>query len=190
MIDYFQVCLDNPMLSIKNTKNRMAYIDENTVVIEITHMNKPNDYTIIDAVDAYRCADIRWNSYIDGNVTYVVGSFKNNKMIKLHRYIMFEDPERSDQTIFVDHINRNGLDNRRSNLRFCSNQENQYNTKLPSRNTTGVLGVSYNKSMNSYTASIRIPNGDRLVKSFSANKFSDAFELACQQRKDWELTYR
>jgi hypothetical protein len=42
----------------------------------------------------------------------------------------------------VDHINRDPLDNRRTNLRRCSYAENMANTGLSKRNTSGYKGVT------------------------------------------------
>lgn len=63
----------------------------------------------------------------------------------LHRFIM--KPEKGLQ---VDHINGDRLDNRRQNLRICSNAENNRNKKPIGK----YKGVSYDKVRNLYHASI------------------------------------
>lgn len=62
---------------------------------------------------------------------------------------------------FVDHINHNPLDNRRSNLRVCSNTENMRGRGLFCNNTSGYKGVSVEKSTNSWRAYIN-GNGKRI----------------------------
>jgi hypothetical protein len=56
--------------------------------------------------------------------------------VLVHRLIM-GSPEGMD----VDHINGNGLDNRRKNLRVCTRSQNAMNKKLRSDSTTGYKGV-------------------------------------------------
>jgi hypothetical protein len=41
----------------------------------------------------------------------------------------------------IDHIDRDPLNNRIENLRLCSQNQNQINSKIPANNTTGYKGV-------------------------------------------------
>jgi hypothetical protein len=56
--------------------------------------------------------------------------------ILMHREIM-KTPKGMD----VDHINGDGLDNRRINLRNCTRSQNLMNKKVGERNTSGYKGV-------------------------------------------------
>jgi hypothetical protein len=59
------------------------------------------------------------------------------KGLHLHRLIT-----NCPKHLMVDHINRNGLDNRRCNLRICSRSENLMNSKKPEgRYTSKYKGV-------------------------------------------------
>lgn len=61
-----------------------------------------------------------------------------NKTFLLHREILGLT-QRSER---CDHINGNGLDNRRENLRSCSQRENMWNSKMKVTNTSGFKGVT------------------------------------------------
>ncbi len=58
----------------------------------------------------------------------------------------------------MDHIESNKLNNTISNLRWCSNQENQYNRQLNENNTSGIKGVWFNKIRNKWHSQIQINN--------------------------------
>jgi len=58
----------------------------------------------------------------------------------MHREIMSPPQE-----LVVDHINGDGLDNRKENLRVCTHAENIRNQKLNRLNTTGYKGVCVNR---------------------------------------------
>lgn len=45
----------------------------------------------------------------------------------------------------VDHWNGDSLDNRKDNLRICSQQQNSFNSKKPKSNTSGFKGVHWHK---------------------------------------------
>jgi len=64
--------------------------------------------------------------------------------VYMHRIILAAPPE-----LTVDHINHNSLDNRRSNLRLCTNSENMFNRRdIDPRSQTGIQGVSIQTNAN------------------------------------------
>ncbi|NBT31688.1 MAG: HNH endonuclease [Rhodobacteraceae bacterium] len=94
----------------------------------------------------------RWNGARAGKEAFTavaVNGYKqgriNSKTFYAHRVIMaMVDGEWPPQD--VDHINRDRTDNRLCNLRSVTRSENMHNTKTPSHNTSGHVGVSWYKS--------------------------------------------
>lgn len=96
-----------------------------------------DDYDLIK--DYCWCIHREGKTLINGDMSsryYVVAS-SHKKKIRLHRLIMdvLDKPD-----LMVDHINGDGLDNRKSNLRVCSCEQNNYNRK--SNKYKGVLKVN------------------------------------------------
>lgn len=69
---------------------------------------------------------------------YAAKKVVGNKNLFMHTLIM-----NCPDNMKVDHKNGDGLDNRRSNLRVCTQQQNTFNQKLSKTNTSGYKGVCY-----------------------------------------------
>lgn len=82
---------------------------------------------------------------------------------------------------YVDHINGNTLDNRKQNLRIVSNADNLKNrTKLPSNNTSGVIGVRYRKDRNKWYAEIQYNNNKINLGSYIEKNDAIKVRLAAE----------
>ncbi|MGL5764359.1 MAG: AP2/ERF family transcription factor, partial [Sarcina sp.] len=116
---------------------------------------------------------------------YIDISLENGKHDKLHRFI--SKPEDGMQ---VDHIDRDTLNNRNANLRNVTPQVNCQNRGIFKNNSSGVVGVSYNKNNHSWEACL-IFNGVKKSKSFNIDIFGNtiAFKKACEYRKELENIY-
>lgn len=131
--------------------NTYKFIDEQTIELDLTQ----NQTCLIDACDYDLVKDYRWyyRKPKKANSGYVLTSIPNNgkrKTLQIHRLIM----NCTDRKMQIDHINHNGTDNRRSNLRICTNQENIMNTSKHKDNTSNYKGVSFHKQANKYRAEI------------------------------------
>lgn len=109
----------------------------------------------------------------------------NGKLIKMHRIIMGA----TNPHIKVDHKfhDENGAprtyDNRKFNLRLCTQQKNACNSKIRTDNTSGVTGVEHYKDRDAWQARITYNNKEYYLGSFK-NK-EDA--IAARQKKEIEL---
>ena len=73
--------------------------------------------------------------------TQIYKSPGKNKKIKMHRMVL----GLTDPNIKVDHIDGNGLNNQKSNLRICTMAQNGCNMLKPNNNTSGYKGVYFRK---------------------------------------------
>jgi hypothetical protein len=114
----------------------------------------------IDAVEAFV-----WYSKKDKKNVYVQGTVDGKTKVSFHRLI---EPwgEGNNPWGQVDHINNNGLDNRRQNLRSGDDSVNQLNQRIRIDNTSGKTGVHYNEKQKLFVVQWK-ENGKRHKKRFS-----------------------
>ena len=124
---------------------------------------------LIDLDDIDKVKEHKWN------LSHGYVRSKKNSMF-LHRFIM-DCPD----DMVVDHINHNKLDNRKENLRVCTQHQNSMNKSMCSNNTSGVIGVYLDKSNNKWYAQIH-----RNKKCVNLGSF-DTIEEATEARKLAEL---
>ena len=107
-------------------------------------------------IDAWAISTVNAHYWIVGKGGYIVcyPSIDGKKgTLFLHRLVMAADDEE-----IIDHINRNRLDCRSSNLRIVTAQQNSYNKCNYRRSATGYLGVTKGAGKSRYQARIGFDN--------------------------------
>ncbi len=112
-----------------------------------------NQYALVDNEDFEYLNKLKWFVVKRRNNQFGAAKWYKNKFIYMHRYIT-NCPDNQ----YVDHINGNPLDNRKCNLRICTNSENLRNRGRQKNNKSGYKGVDFIKKRKKFRARITILN--------------------------------
>ena len=88
-----------------------------------------------------------WCAHRNGRSIHVCRRV-GRQVIWMHRVIM-----KAPKGMIVDHIDGNGLNNRKCNLRICTREQNSFNVQ-PRGGACGFKGVAYDKRSGKYKATI------------------------------------
>lgn len=131
---------------------------------------------IIDKEDIEKVNMYQWHiDHSRKNIYYAQASYKG-KTIRMHRLILPGKPQ-------VDHINHNGLDNRKCNLRGATNAENNRNKDFNRNPLSGYTGIRFNSKTNSYYVRIMVNK-----KEISLGAYKN-LEEAIHARQEGEYKY-
>jgi len=112
-----------------------------------------NILALVDDEDFEKLSKHKWFAYPHGKTFYAMRVInKNGKShkIRMHREIM-----NVQKGFEIDHKDRNGWNNQKSNLRICTKEENNRNRGLQKNNKSGVPGVWWRKEMKKWRVFIR-----------------------------------
>lgn len=104
-------------------------------------------FAIVDAADYEWLSQYKWHLVAPGKL--YAGRKEGGKTIYMHREIMQPPPG-----MMVDHIDGNGLHNRRANMRNCTNQQNMRNIHKRRSGASIYKGVYYDKRRHTWYARI------------------------------------
>jgi len=127
-------------------------------------------YTKVDPEDYDWLSKYDWHLYIRYRSRYAARmDHKTNMFVHMHRMIM-----KPPKGMLVDHINCDGLDNRRANLRLATRQQNKCNSRpSSSRCTSRYKGVFWAKDRKKWRAGVTF-NG----KTVRLGSFDNEIEAA------------
>ena len=137
-------------------------------------------HAIIDTVDIPLVEPGTWYALVNRQTAYAVrsvGTRATKRVMLMHRVIVGA-PDGMD----VDHINGDGLDNRRANLRLATRSENMRNSRQSAANTSGFKGVCWNKRDQNWVAAITVEGRMRYLGAFGTPEAAHEAYLAAATR--------
>lgn len=165
-------------------KARPIRIEGDSAYIPLTKGHE----AIIDAADVPLVKNYNWFAEVRHYTVYACRNQRKSdamtkrKPIQLHRAILFDVTG-----LDVDHIDGDGLNNRRSNLRAATRQQNSSNQKIRMKNTSGFKGVSWDKQMNKWRAKIMSNYRSTFLGLFTTKDLAYQAYLAASKRMHGEF---
>ena len=130
-------------------------------LINISTPKYPNTFTKVDDDIFNLLNQWKWHKMSNGYCARAISKNGKIKFILMHRYIT-----KATKGLEVDHINRNKLDNQKSNLRLVSSAENKVAIPMLKTNTSGLKGVTWDKRAKKWKAQISFNNKNRFIGNF------------------------
>ena len=125
-------------------------------------------WAIVDAEDYGRLSKYKWCA-VDGGRSWYAKTFgRDGTVLSMHRMVLD-----APKGLIVDHIDHNGLNNRRSNLRLCTRKQNNYNKRPRKGCSSKYKGVSFCKKRNRFRVFINYNK-----KQYYIGVFKDEIEAA------------
>lgn len=109
---------------------------------------KAIDFALVDKEDYDELSKYKW-CFTNGGYPHAT---INGKTIKMHIYIKGKAPKGH----MIDHINRNKLDNRRSNLEFKTFSQNAQNKQKAPNSSSSYVGVHWDNYKNKWRTCISV----------------------------------
>jgi hypothetical protein len=117
-------------------------------------------FAVFDEEDYYQLVKFQWHAIEPANNTFYAARTCGRKSLKMHRQIM-----NAPKHLVVDHIDHNGLNNCKSNLRLCTIAQNCRNT-VPCGVTSKYKGICWKKRQKKWIASIKHNNNKYFLGYF------------------------
>lgn len=146
-------------------------------------------FAVVDNEDYEYLSQWKWcynNGYASRGLT---AAEKRELGVTSGRVLMHREIMGQPNGMMIDHIDGNGINNQRSNLRICSNKENAKNQRMQRNNTSGFKGVSWIKRDKKWRAVIYYNGKLRILGTFQIKEeAADAYDrAACELYGNYAL---
>lgn len=146
----------------KKYNNYLLYLKDEYGEYGIGYCTNTNSEFYFDMEDYDKIKNYSWNEHIVNSGYHALESWDSNEKhtIRMHYLIVGK---------YFDHADRNPLNNRKYNLRKATIIDNARNHSKQKSNTSGIIGVEFNKDNNKWRSSITVDK-KRIFLGYFSNK--------------------
>lgn len=134
---------------------------------------------LVDDEDYFWLNRFPWGIQTDdaGNEYAIYTLPENHKTLRMHREI-FSKHNPNISSDVIDHIDGNGLNNQKNNLRPATLNQNNWNRKLSKNNKSGFKGITWNKDafevyIGYYGTKIYLGRSKNILEAIALRKAAD-----------------
>jgi hypothetical protein len=124
-------------------------------------------FAIVDEEDYYQLSQYQWFAAANNRTYYAVRK-QGGRPVKMHRWVMG-----APAGMVVDHIDHDGLNNCKNNLRLCTPTQNKRNAVSNRRASSKYKGVCRHRKIKKWGAAIKYNR-----KSYNLGYFTDEVAAA------------
>lgn len=157
-----QIKVLGKIVTTKQDRNAIIYRTDYAEMLLLDKAANICGYAKIDLADVERVKQCAWSKATKGYV------YCNKLKVYLHVFLLGKK-----DGLQIDHINRDRLDNRKSNLRRVTQGQNSRNSKIHIDNRSGYKGVHFDEGTNKFRSRIYVDG-----KSIHLGVFHNAKDAA------------
>ena len=130
---------------------------------------------LVDTEDYELLSSMPWHYTKSTNTGYARNTGIGKESLYMHNFLM-----KTPKGMQTDHIDGNGLNNRKANLKIVTYSENQQKAQLRVDNKSGIKGISFHKKQKVWMAHKKINNKNNFLGSFKdKNDAINAYNNFC-----------
>lgn len=140
-----------------------------------------NKVALVDDKDYEEISKYKWHAY-KGRTTYYAARMSQSEHKRRHSIRMHVAILGTPKGMDTDHINGNGLDNRRENLRIVTKRQNSQNLHI--KKSGRFTGVSWHNQGRKWRARIKVNGKTHHLGLYDSDEAAALrYKIAC----DWQV---
>lgn len=159
---------------LRKTNKFILNLQDDYGIYGIGYCTNTESIFYFDMEDYDKIKNYCWTEDKSNENYHTVRATINGKRVRMHVFLGYKN---------YDHIDRNPLNNRKYNFRSATKKENRWNSSMSKRNTSGVIGVYWDKHKKQWFAEMK--KDGKNIRFYKGNSKEDAIIARLKAEKEY-----